>query len=254
MPAQLMVPASITDTDVASVAEFRSKGRLPICSWVHSTNTASIWRCAQPKRGIFNAQNAADTRYLATIAQSNVRQPRMWIADCRPELNTRANNLTRGGTESSSLLHARVTFLNIANIHAMRESLKCVRNLVHSVNSELDFSWSARVEDTKWLMHIRLVLSAAFQVADAVENQQTTVLVHCSDGWDRTAQLCALSQLLLDRHYRTILGFIQLIEKEWIRAGHKFNDRIGPGKPETDDQSPIFVQFLDCVWQLWRLL
>lgn len=33
------------------------------------------------------------------------------------------------------------------------------------------------------------------------------VLVHCSDGWDRTPQLTSLAQLLLDPYYRTIEGF-----------------------------------------------
>ncbi|TMW66073.1 hypothetical protein Poli38472_003838 [Pythium oligandrum] len=251
-PTQLVVPSSISDAEVASVAEFRSKGRLPICCFVHSRNAASIWRCAQPKRGIFHSQNASDDRYLAHIALSNRNQTKMWIADCRPELNARANNFTGGGTESSNSQHARVSFLNIANIHAMRESLENVRNLVNNTNSELDFAWQSRMEDTKWLYHVRLVLSAAVRVADCVENKQTTVLVHCSDGWDRTGQLCALSQIFLDRHYRTITGFMQVVEKEWIRLGHKFHDRVGPGKTENEEQAPIFLQFLDCVWQLWR--
>lgn len=30
------------------------------------------------------------------------------------------------------------------------------------------------------------------------------VIVHCSDGWDRTSQLSALTQLLLDPYYRTM--------------------------------------------------
>lgn len=33
------------------------------------------------------------------------------------------------------------------------------------------------------------------------------VLVHCSDGWDRTSQLASLAQLLVDPYYRTIEGF-----------------------------------------------
>lgn len=35
-----------------------------------------------------------------------------------------------------------------------------------------------------------------------------SVLVHCSDGWDRTAQVCALGSLLMDPYYRTIKGFM----------------------------------------------
>lgn len=252
-PPRFVVPASISDHEVASVAGFRSKGRLPICCFVHPRNSASIWRCAQPKRGILHAQNAADDRYLARIAASNVHQQRVWIADCRPELNARVNNLTGGGTESSSIPHARVSFLNIGNIHAMRESIDNIRALVQSAGgSELDLAWGSRVEDTRWLAHVRLVLSGALRVAEAVENKGTTVLVHCSDGWDRTGQLCGLSQILLDGHYRTIEGFIDVVEKEWVTVGHKFHDRVGPGVSENDEQAPIFLQFLDCVWQLQR--
>ena len=60
---------------------------------------------------------------------------------------------------------------------------------------------------------MRLVLSAALRTADAVENRKQTVLVHCSDGWDRTGQLCALAQMLLDPHYRTLRGFAEVIIK-----------------------------------------
>lgn len=77
-------------------------------------------------------------------------------------------------------------------------------------------------------------------------------LVHCSDGWDRTTQLISLTQLLVDPHFRTIKGFMILIEKEWIAYGHKFGERSGHHflNKNEEQSSPIFLQFLDVVHQL----
>lgn len=55
-----------------------------------------------------------------------------------------------------------------------------------------------------------------------MESGKTSVIVHCSDGWDRTAQLTSLAMLMLDGYYRTIRGFQMLIEKEWLSFGHRF--------------------------------
>ena len=51
------------------------------------------------------------------------------------------------------------------------------------------------------------VLGGAVKVAEVIERQRSSVLVHCTDGWDRTAQLTALAMLMLDPFYRTIEGF-----------------------------------------------
>lgn len=77
-------------------------------------------------------------------------------------------------------------------------------------------------------------------------------MIHCSDGWDRTAQLSGLALLMLDPYHRTIEGFQVLIEKEWISLGHKFQQRYGhgDGKHSDDQRAPIFLQFIDCVWQI----
>ncbi|XP_048191471.1 myotubularin isoform X3 [Perognathus longimembris pacificus] len=100
----------------------------------------------------------------------------------------------------------------------------------------------------------KLVLTGAIQVADKVSSGKSSVLVHCSDGWDRTSQLTSLAMLMLDSFYRTIEGFEILVQKEWISFGHKFASRIGHGdKNHADaDRSPIFLQFIDCVWQMLK--
>ena len=107
------------------------------------------------------------------------------------------------------------------------------------------------IERSHWLLHVRKVLVGAVKVARLVGVEHESVLVHCSDGWDRTAQLTALAQLLIDPHYRTIAGFNELIQKEWLSFGHKFSDRCSMvGQAGSSEASPIFTQFLDCVWQL----
>jgi hypothetical protein len=74
-----------------------------------------------------------------------------------------------------------------------------------------------------------------------------------SDGWDRTAQICSLAQIILDPFYRTLKGFCVLVEKEWCAFGYKFQDRCGHAEGPThlaDERSPVFVQWLDALYQL----
>ena len=41
-------------------------------------------------------------------------------------------------------------------------------------------------------------------MVQTVHDEAKPVLVHCSDGWDRTPQVVPLAQLMLDPYYRTI--------------------------------------------------
>jgi len=83
--------------------------------------------------------------------------------------------------------------------------------------------------------------------------RQQNILIHCSDGWDRTAQLSSLAQLLLDPYYRTFEGFQVLVEKDWISFGHMFARRCGHySVSDTSNRAQIFLQFIDCVQTLWH--
>ncbi|KAF4322554.1 hypothetical protein BBO99_00003869 [Phytophthora kernoviae] len=152
--------------------------------------------------------------------------------------------------------NATIEFMGIANIHKMRESVDALKALVSPSSVEDgDKHYHNRLENTRWLKHVMRVLSGARRVAEVLHEDGASVLVHCSDGWDRTPQLVALAQLILDPFYRSIRGFASLVEKEWCSFGHKFADRIGVGKDITDqpnERSPVMLQFLDCVWQMTR--
>ncbi|XP_041111510.1 myotubularin-like isoform X2 [Polyodon spathula] len=251
-PTVLMVPFKATDEDLRKVSAFRSRNRIPVVSWIHPVNQAVIMRCSQPLVGMSGKRNKDDERYLDIIREANGQTTKLTIYDARPNVNAVANKATGGGYEGDDAYqNAELVFLDIHNIHVMRESLKKLKDIVYPQVEEAH--WLSSLESTHWLEHIKLVLAGAIQVADKISSGNS-VVVHCSDGWDRTAQLTSLSMLMLDSYYRTMIGFQVLVQKEWISFGHKFSSRIGHGdKNHTDaDRSPIFVQFIDCVWQMTK--
>uniref|UniRef100_A0A8C2PU65 Myotubularin n=1 Tax=Cyprinus carpio TaxID=7962 RepID=A0A8C2PU65_CYPCA len=218
-PTILVVPYKATDEDLKRVATFRSRCRIPVLSWFHKENHAVIMRCSQPLVGMSGKRNKDDERYLDLIREAN-GTTKLTIYDARPNVNAVANKATGGGYEGDDAYqNAELVFLDIHNIHVMRESLKKLKDIVYP-NVE-ESHWLSSLESTHWLEHIKLVLSGAIQVADKVSSG-SSVVVHCSDGWDRTAQLTSLAMLMLDSYYRTLRGFQVLLEKEWIGFGHKF--------------------------------
>lgn len=48
------------------------------------------------------------------------------------------------------------------------------------------------------------LMKAAVAVVTAIEEEGRPVMVHCSDGWDRTPQIVALAEILLDPYYRSL--------------------------------------------------
>ncbi|KQK80577.1 Myotubularin-related protein 2 [Amazona aestiva] len=252
-PAILAVPVNIPDEELRRVASFRSRGRIPVLSWIHPESQATITRCSQPMVGVSGKRSKEDEKYLQAIMDSNAQSHKIFIFDARPSVNAVANKAKGGGYESEDAYqNAELVFLDIHNIHVMRESLRKLKEIVYPNIEETH--WLSNLESTHWLEHIKLILAGALRIADKVESGKTSVVVHCSDGWDRTAQLTSLSLLMLDGYYRTIRGFEVLVEKEWLSFGHRFQLRVGHGdKNHADaDRSPVFLQFIDCVWQMTR--
>ena len=258
-PEFLVEPKNITDEQLKQSSSYRTKGRLPIFTYYYSGNvntnlkvTPSIWRSAQNKRGLMgNKTCEADVSLLNAISRLGGPDGKLYIFDCRPRLNAFVNRVGGGGYEKEKDYdNATLFFCEIDNIHKARKALNslyslCLSNKINDYNN----FWT-NLEQTGWFQFIYLMLKNANEISKTLQSNHS-VLIHCSDGWDRTAQLSSLSQLLLDPFYRTINGFAVLIEKDWLSFGHQFGLRNGfSDKDKQDQASPIFLQFLDACHQL----
>jgi hypothetical protein len=201
------------------------------------------------------------------------------VVDLRPK-TAATGNMAMGGGFESGLYYSmcRVTFAGIDNIHGVSSAWAKLRALVSAHNgrgAKPDFY--EQLHNTQWLYHIQRVLASADNIA-ALMSRGESVLTHCTDGWDRTSQATSLAMIMLDPFFRTVRGFCLLIEKEFCSFGHKFAERnnhvaaletcgtahISGGLSDVDRQqdqspghlkhqpSPIFSQWLDCVYQVVR--
>ncbi|KAJ2742978.1 phosphatidylinositol-3-phosphatase ymr1 [Coemansia sp. BCRC 34301] len=233
-PATLVVPARISDTTLTYAARYRSKSRLPVLCYLHA-NRASMTRASQPMVGLKQARSVQDEKLVEAILASSEPQgtaPRFAtdrsniIIDARPTTNAVVNRAVGAGSENMEhYKRCRKVYLGIDNIHVMRDALNKV---VDAIESTTDDGVVARIQGAKtnWLRHIENILVGVKTIVEAIDAGHH-VVVHCSDGWDRTAQLTSLAQLCLDPYYRTIKGFAVLVEKEWVSFGHQFTLRCG---------------------------
>ncbi|KAK2522430.1 Mtmr4 [Columba guinea] len=293
-PQKLLVPVWITDKELENVASFRSWKRIPVVVYRHVRNGAVIARCSQPEISWWGWRNADDEYLVTSIAKACALNPgakvpggvphngssdgaeacdtdfdssltacsgvenagtpqKLLILDARSYTAAVANRAKGGGCECEEYYpNCEVVFMGMANIHSIRNSFQYLRAVCSQVPDPSN--WLSALESTKWLQHLSVMLKAAVLVSSAVDREGRPVLVHCSDGWDRTPQIVALAKILLDPYYRTMEGFQVLVESDWLDFGHKFGDRCGHQEKVEDqnEQCPVFLQWLDAVHQLLK--
>lgn len=257
-PPVFVIPKCITDKELEEICEYRSRARVPAVVWMHPVHKSTLARCAQPLVGLRNKRSEADEKIIAALRTSNPSNSNvLYIIDARPYKAAMGNTVMGKGFEDVARYDKCVLqFMKIDNIHCIRNSMEKVVELCQQAAAGTvdENTWLGQLAQTQWLHYIRLVLSAGALIASMLEDEKASVVTHCSDGWDRTAQLSALAQLMLDPYFRTMEGFVVLLEKEWLWFGHKFAERYGHmcANFTNDQRAPIFTQFIDTVWQLLR--
>ncbi len=95
---------------------------------MHPDSLATICRCSQPLVGVGSNRCRADEKYIQAIMDANAQSHRIYIMDARPKVNSMVNIVNGGGYESEDVYqNAELLFLDIHNIHVMRESLRKVK-------------------------------------------------------------------------------------------------------------------------------
>ena len=87
--------------DFLSLIHFRprSKGRLPVLTYLHNDKMAAICRCSQPLSG-FQKRSLEDEKLLQAILKANSGSTFMYVVDTRPKINAMANRASGKGYES----------------------------------------------------------------------------------------------------------------------------------------------------------
>ncbi|KRX00915.1 hypothetical protein PPERSA_09521 [Pseudocohnilembus persalinus] len=235
-PPLLVVPYNMIDDLLKKVAQFRSRERIPALSYaiknpIQNGNSQyiALYRCAQGRGGIGHQNRSfEDEKYFRIIGDptdTNRQEYNCHIFDARPKINAMSNQLAGKGYESTeNYRNCQISFLNIGNIHKVRDAQKI---LMKAINSETSKYFSL-MDKSGYFEIISAILEGAVKIVQKMR-KGINVVLHCSDGWDRTSQLCSLAQIIMDPYFRTIEGFQVLIEKEWVSFGHQFGIRAGHG-------------------------
>jgi hypothetical protein len=216
-PAMLFFPVSVTETELFEIAAGRNKGRLPALTW--TSGSAALFRSSQRT----SSESCAED--LSFIEKAGIQ----YIIDL-------TSKEIENCEQNSPVC---VVFKSLADRYKIKKSYQAMKGITEKEDFLL------QIYNGKWLRYVSSVINTAKIVADLVGRKKNSVLVQGAEGWDRTAEISSLAQIFLDPFYRTFHGFQVLVCKDWLSFGHRFKDR-------TSEDMPIFLMFLDCVFQIMR--
>ncbi|XP_053737346.1 myotubularin-related protein 11 isoform X1 [Synchiropus splendidus] len=224
LPRFIVVPQKVLDTELKKSFAHFNEGRIPRWCWRHPRGS-DLLRMSSFQNNIYHEKD--DIRNLELVlfgCQSSL----CVVVELGEELPSPAD---------IQLAHSRLRAL-------------CLGDLSTSVTVP-DDKWLSTLESTHWLDYTRSCLKKASEVACLLRSGHLTVALQETEDRDMSCVVSSLVQVMCDPHCRTQHGFQGLVQKEWVTAGHRFYSRINYHRDNDKEEAPIFLLFLDCVWQLW---
>ncbi|XP_042690066.1 myotubularin-related protein 9-like isoform X1 [Centrocercus urophasianus] len=251
-PPAVIVPAAVSEETLRRAARFRQGGRFPVLSYYHTRNGTVMLRSGQPLTGPNRKRCPEDEMLLGSVLDEGERG---FIIDTRSAQTAKQARMTGGGTEpKSSYPQWKRLHRPLERGRPLQESFIKLVEACNDASLGMD-RWLGRLESCRWLSHVKAALSTACLAAQCLDREESCVLVHGAEGTDTTLLVTALAQVILDPGCRTLKGFQDLLEREWIQAGHPFHLRCARSAyshARLKQEAPLFLLFLDCVWQLSR--
>nr|CAD7260806.1 unnamed protein product [Timema shepardi] len=251
-PSAVVVPKSIDDETIIAAANFREGGRFPVLSYRHEGGSV-LMRSSQPMTGPNSKRCKEDERLINSVLGPGKRG---YIIDTRTQTLAQTAK-SRGGGFEVEIHYPQWRRVNkpIDRHNVLLDSLTKLVEACNDSSSSMD-RWLSRLDSSNWMTHIKDTLNCACLVAQCLDQEGASVLVHGSEGLDATLLVTSLAQVILNPDCRTVRGMEALVEREWLQAGYPFPLRHNKSAYSTANngrnktQAPTFLLFLDCVQQI----
>ena len=256
-PKYLIEPRKIDDEILENALNFRSEKRVPTLTYYYKNDLnkgtkkliSGIWRSSQVASGLWGSKDVGDIKLLNEISELG---DKLYIFDARPKEDAFLQKVGGYGSENVNNYDPNPEYIycEIRGIRFSKTAFNKIKKLCNDKEIMENNNFLSKLEDSGWINFIIKVLKTSTKISELVM-EGNNVLVHCSEGWDRTPQLVSISQILLDPYFRTFEGFAILFEKDFVSFGHKFAIRSGITENKFKKKTnQVILQYLDCVYQL----
>lgn len=93
------------------------------------------------------------------------------------------------GSGNNQTHHRSISYGGGGNLGSSNQASNSSSAIANSNVLNDDKNYFINLENSKWLEHIRSLLNGALKIVKYINDHSSSVLVHCSDGWDRTSQV-----------------------------------------------------------------